>query len=223
MTKSRLVLVISVALTFALASDAVSAQTTRASGWGWPVIPGCLADPEIKTNGATDYNAPICSVYERLLRSGVMDVELISARRLNADMDGVLYPAFLPGTEVVRFIVTGKFNHSFRGADRLVRVSTKAASARSGSWWTTLATVSEDGHVFNAERIRAKLALTDTPLCIAYAEKVRTGVRAYLGVVAPAFDEPGGGVEFWFPPNAVATASVGDVPGTSGCDNEPKH
>jgi hypothetical protein len=38
-----------------------------------------------------------------------------------------------------------------------------------------------------------------------------------MGVVAPAFDEPGGAVEFWFPPDAVVATKVVDVPGTKGC------
>jgi hypothetical protein len=29
-----------------------------------------------------------------------------------------------------------------------------------------------------------------------------------MGVVAPAFDEPGGAVEFWFPPDAVVVKNV---------------
>jgi len=70
----------------------------------------------------------------------------------------------------------------------------------------------------NAEAIRAKLALTYTPSSIAYAKTVQNGVRAYMGVVAPAFDEPGGAIEFWFPPDAVVVSSVGNIPGGAGCD-----
>jgi hypothetical protein len=186
--------------------------------WEWPVIPGCLADPEIKTNGKTDYNSPLCFVYEMLLMSGASDIELKSARRLNGEMDGVLYPAFVPGTEVVSFIVMEKFSERFHGERGLVRVSGKAVTARNGSWWTTLETVSESGHLLDAEAIRAKLALPDTPSCIAYADLVRTGVRAYMGVISPAFDEPGGGIEFWFPPSAVIAKKVGEIPGGAGCD-----
>jgi hypothetical protein len=191
-----------------------------AKSWEWPVIPGCLADPEIKTNGTTDYNSPLCFDYELLLTSGVSDIELKSARRLNGEMDGVLYPAFVPGTEVVTFIVTEKFIEKFHGERELVRVSGKAITALSGSWWTTLETVSERGHLMDADAIRAKLALLDTPSCIAYADLVRTGVRAYMGVVSPAFDEPGGGIEFWFPPNAVVAKKVEGIPGRAGCGVE---
>lgn len=189
-----------------------------ASSWQWPAIPGCLADPGISTKGKTDFNSPICPVYELLLTSEVSDIELRSARRLNGEMDGVLYPAFLPGTEVVSFIVSKKFSDAFHDERELVRVSGRAVAARSGSWWTTLETVSEGGRLMDANAIRAKLALTDTPSCIAYADKVRTGVRAYMGVISPAFDEPGGGVEFWFPPNAVVSKKVGEIPGGAGCD-----
>jgi hypothetical protein len=194
-----------------------TSQTPQKS-WPWPAVPGCLADPEIKTPGATDYASPVCPVYDALLGSGQTEVELVSARRLNGQMDGVLYPAFLPGTEVVRFVVTEPFSKVFTGSMRLVRVSGKSISARGGSWWTTLSTVLDNGKMMNAEQIRARLALTDTPACIAYADAVRPGVRAYMGVTAPAFDEPGGGVEFWFPPNAVVATTVHALPGSTGCD-----
>jgi hypothetical protein len=192
-------------------------QTTQ-KGWPWPPVPGCLADPEIKTPGSTDYASPACAVYDALLGSGQTEVELVSARRLNGQMDGVLYPAFLPGTEVVRFVVTEPFSKVFTGSMRLVRVSGKSVSARSGSWWTTMSTVLDNGKLMNAEQIRARLALTDTPACIAFADAVKPGVRAYMGVTAPAFDEPGGGAEFWFPPDAVVATTVHALPGSTGCD-----
>jgi len=210
---------LALALTAALAAGGPAAAQTAASpapAWAWPPIPGCLADPEIKTSGTTDYNSPLCAVYERLLEGGATEIELESARRLNGELDGVLYPAFLPGTEVVHF-VTDRFEREFHGATGLVRVSTAAVSARSGSWWTSLSTVSDGTRLIGAEAIRAKLALTGTPSCIAYASLVRNGVRGYMGVVAPAFDEPGGGLEFWFPPGAVVGGSVADLPGTPGC------
>ena len=160
----------------------------------------------------------MCSVYDQLLESGATEIELVSSRRLNGEMAGVLYPAFLPGAEAVRFVVAGNFARAFASPSVLVRVSTTAVTARSGSWWTVLALVSEGGHLLNAEAIRKKLALTDTPSCIAYAKTVRSGVRGYMGVVAPAFDEPGGGVEFWFPPDAVVADTVSEIPGGRGCD-----
>jgi hypothetical protein len=201
-------------------AGSAAAQTTTpvasSSSWAWPAIPGCLADPEIKTAGATDYSSPLCAVYAQLLAGGATEIELESARRLNGEMDGVLYPAFLPGTEVVRFFTDG-FERAFHGSSGLVRVSTSAVSARSGSWWTSLAAVSDGTRLLSADAIRAKLALTGTPSCIAYASLVRDGVRGYMGVVAPAFDEPGGGLEFWFPPGAVVAGTVADLAGTSGC------
>lgn len=197
---------------------APAAPLTAQKPWPWPPIPGCLADPEIKTPGPTDYGSPVCAIYNTLLSSGEFDVELQSARRLNGQMDGVLYPAFLPGTEAVSFIVSDQFSKAFTGSFRLVRVSGKSVSARSGSWWTTLSMVTDNGNLMTAEQIRARLALTDTPSCIAYADSVRSGVRAYMGVVAPAFDEPGGGAEFWFPPNAVVATTVHAIPGSTGCD-----
>ena len=193
------------------------AQTGRSGPWQWPPIPGCLADPGIKTEGTTDFSSPVCALYERLLGSGVTDIELRSARRVNGEMDGVLYPAFLPGTEVVQFTVAGDFDQSFHGSTGLVRVSTRAITARSGSWWTAVSAVSDDGHLLSAGEIRSKLALTYTPSCIAYAERVRKGVRAYMGAVAPAFDERGGGIEFWFPPNSVVAGRVEDIPGGGSC------
>ena len=204
----------------------VHAQTTtptRTSAapntWTWPAIPGCLADPEIQTQGTTDYNSPICPLYDRLLASGEFNIELRSARRVNAEMDGLLYPAFVPGTEVVAFVTTDKFGSSFTGTNGLVRVSTKSISARSGSWWTTLDTVSQGGQLLDAEAVQRKLALPSSPACIAYAEVVRPGVRAYMGVVAPAFDQRGGGVEFWFPPSAVIATKTAQIPGGTACDS----
>lgn len=201
---------------FALA--VVAPASSQQKPWPWPAIPGCLADPEIQTPGATDYTSPVCAVYDRLVASGESDVELRSARRVNGQMDGVLYPAFLPGTEAVSFIVTEHFSRAFTGELRLVRVSGSGASARSGSWWTTLSMVTVNGRLMNADEIRATLALTRTPVCIAYADSVHSGVRGIMGVVAPAFDEPGGGAEFWFPPDAVVAGAVHAIPGSSGCD-----
>lgn len=208
---------------FVLFTSAVLARTPQSGSspqksWPWPTIPGCLIDPEIRTNGKTDYNSTICSIYDLLLGSGETDLELVPARRLNAQMDGVLYPAFLPGSEAVTFVVTDRFTTFFTGPNQLVRASGNSVTARSGSWWTTLSTVTEKGRLMYAAAIRAKLALTDTPACIAYGDSVRGGVRAYMGVVAPAFDEPGGGAEFWFPPNAVQAKTVEAIPGGSGCD-----
>ncbi|MGD0832274.1 MAG: hypothetical protein ABR907_15135 [Terracidiphilus sp.] len=214
MFKMRIILVAS----FVLAGLVPAQSQTAQKSWPWPPIPGCLADPEIKTLGATDYSSPVCAVYDELLDSNQIDIALQSARRLNGQMDGVLYPAFLPGTEAVGFIVTDQFSKAFTGSFRLVRVSGKSISARSGSWWTTISMVTDSGKLMTAEEIRAKLALTDTPACIAYADSVKTGVRALMGVVAPAFDEPGGGAEFWFPPDAVISTTVHAIPGATGCD-----
>jgi hypothetical protein len=188
------------------------------NSWSWPAIPGCLADPEIQTPGATDYNSPICPLYDRLLTSGEINIELRSARRVNAEMDGVLYPAFVPGTEVVAFVTTDRFSAAFTGPTGLVRVSTRSISARAGSWWTTLDTVSVGGRVLDADAIQRKLALPTEPACIAYADGVRLGVRAYMGVVAPAFDQRGGGAEFWFPPSAVIAKRTEQIPGGAACD-----
>ena len=186
--------------------------------WPWPSIPGCLSDPGTATSGKPDYASPICAVYDLLLASGEVNLQFESARQLNGKMDGVLYPAFLPGTEVVSFVVTASFSQSFKGPNGLVRVSGSAVGATKGSWWSTLVTVSDStGHLLNAADIRSKLALLSTPSCLAYADNVSPGVLAYMGVVAPAFDEPGGAVEFWFPPDAVAATKVVDVPGTKGC------
>jgi hypothetical protein len=183
------------------------------SNWTWPSIPGCLADPEIQTQGKTDYTSPVCTLYDRLLASDQLDLTLKSARRMNADMDGVLYPAFTPGTEVISFILTQRFNSAFTGPSVLVRVSSSTVGARSGSWWTTLDSVTVDGHLMDAAAIQAKLALPNTPSCLAYADSVKPGIRAYMGVIAPAFGQPGGGVEFWFPPDAVTATRFEQIPG----------
>ncbi len=205
--------------TLAMAQTAApSASAKQSEPWRWPDIPGCLADPGTTTKGDTRYDAPICPIYERLLASQVSHLELKSARRLNAEMDGVLYPAFLPGTEAVSFMVTSGFNKSFRGNHRLVRVSGSSIGARSGSWWTTLDAVSPGGRLLDGEGIRARLALLATPVCVAYADKVRVGVRGYMGAVAPAFAQPGGGIQFWFPPGAVVATKVEAIPGATGCD-----
>jgi hypothetical protein len=200
-----------------------SAQTVRpaavpsAAPWSWPTIPGCLADPEINVSGKRDYASPVCAVYDDLLKSGATDIELDSARHVNAQLGGVLYPAFVPGTEVVRFTVTPAFNATFERTNRLVRVSETRTGAMYGSWWTTTAQLQDGTTSLDAARIRAILALTYTPSCMAASTEVRPGVRAYMGVVAPAFDEPGGSIEFWFPPDAVVAGSVADVPGSAGC------
>jgi hypothetical protein len=152
-----------------------------------------------------------------LLQGGGDEIELTSARRVNAELDGVLYPAFLPGTEVVRFIVAKKFNDQARGPHQLVRVSLSRNGARFGSWWTTLEQISSGGQLLSADKIRSILALTYAPACIAYGDRVQEGVRAYLSVAAPAFDQRGGGVEWRFPPDAVIATTVRAVPGGPGC------
>ena len=201
----------------AAGAPAAPAPAPSAAPWNWPTIPGCLADPEINVSGKRDFASPICTVYEDVLKSGATDIELESARRVNAQLGGVLYPAFVPGTEVVRFTVTPAFNASFERANRLVRVSETRTGAMYGSWWTTTAQLQDGNATLDAARIRAILALTYTPSCMAASTEVRPGVRAYMGVVAPAFDEPGGSVEFWFPPDAVVAGPVVDVPGSAGC------
>jgi len=133
------------------------------ASWTWPPIPGCLSDPEIKTGGTTDYASAVCSVYDALLASGADEVELRSARKLNGELDGVLYPAFLPGTEVVIFTVNANVARAFRGAGGLVRVSTRSVTARSGSWWTTRSAVTQGGRIGGEHTARARLryALAD--------------------------------------------------------------
>ncbi len=214
MVKMRIVLVAS----FVLAGLIPAQSQSTSTSWPWPPIPGCLADPGVTTSGGIDYGSPVCPIYDALLGSNETDLTLQSARSLNGQMDGVLYPAFLPGTEAVRFIVTDQFSKVFTGLLRLVRVSSKSIPAKSGSWWTTLSMVTANGTLLTAGQIRAKLALTDTPACIAYADSVKPGVRGIMGVVAPAFDEPGGGAEFWFPPDAVVSTTVHAIPGATGCD-----
>ncbi len=192
-----------------------------AAPWPWPAIPGCLADPGTKTAGPTDYGAPACTVFAKLTHGFVADaVTEVSARQLNGELDGVLYPAFLPGTEVVRFVTTSRFGDAFARDDdlRLVRVSGSSTGARSGSWWTTRGQVSPGGTPLPASRIRSILALLATPACLATATAVPAGIGGYFGVTAPAFGEPGGGVEFWFPPGVVdASAAVAALPGSGGC------
>ncbi|HEV3156391.1 MAG TPA: hypothetical protein VGZ00_03525 [Candidatus Baltobacteraceae bacterium] len=197
----------------------VSAQTATptATPWAWPSIPSCLSDPGISTPGTPDYTAPVCTLYDDVLQGGGTDVELISARQMNVELAGVLYPAFLPGTEAVRFVVSDKFDLFAHGPQQLVRVSLSRNGARFGSWWTTLDQVSSNGKLLSADKIRSVLALTYTPACIAYADHIQAGVRAYLGVTAPAFDQRGGGAEWWFPPDTVVSTTVRVVPDGPGC------
>lgn len=208
---------------FGLPASAQTAQSAApppspaATPWTWPVIPGCLVDPEINVAGKRDYASPVCAVYLDLLKSGTFELDLESARQANAQLGGVLYPAFVPGTEVVRFTVTPDFNDTFERTNRLVRVSDSRSGALYGSWWTTSSQVHAGDALLDGAHIRAILALTYTPSCLATSTEVRRGVRGYMGIVAPAFDEPGGGVEFWFPPDAVVASSVADVPGGAGC------
>jgi hypothetical protein len=192
-----------------------------AAPWAWPTIPGCLADPGTSTAGSTDYNSPACGVFTALSSGLVADaIAEVSARRLNGEFDGVLYPAFLPGTEVIRFVTTARFSSAFAkdGDMRLVRVSGSRVGARSGSWWTTRGQISANGAPLPAPRIRSVLALLATPACMASAMAIPPGIVGYFGVTAPAFGEPGGGVEFWFPPGIVeASPAVVSIPESGGC------
>ena len=186
--------------------------------WTWPSIPACLKDADVSTSGQDDFRSPACDVYLALLSSGATDIELGSAAHVSTEVNGVLYPAFLPGTEVVRFIVTERFSKAFGESSELVRVSTTSNAARYGSWWTTVHQVEDNQQrVKSADELRSELALTYSPSCIAHARAIRAGVRGYMGIVAPAFDEPGGGVEFWFPPDAVVADLVTPVTGGAGC------
>jgi hypothetical protein len=218
-----------VALVALVVPDAASAQSapspsprTTTPPWPWPAIPSCLKDAGTATPGRDDFASPICDVYVRLLDSGATEIELASAAHLNAELGGVLYPAFLPGTEAVRFVVTDRFNQSFSRTVPLVRVSTNAAGARYGSWWTTRSQVQDaQRNLKDPEELRAELALPSTPSCIAYSTAIRPGVRAYMGVVAPAFNEPGGAVEFWFPPDAVVANTVTALSNAVPCAGAP--
>lgn len=203
------------------AAQTPPASAPTAAPWAWPAIPSCLADPGTKTDGPTDDAAPACAVFATLSHGFVADaLAEISARRLNGEFDGVLYPAFLPGTEVVRFVTTPRFGEAFAraGSLQLVRVSGSRRGASSGSWWTTRAQVSANGAPLPAARIRAVLALLATPACMVTAAAIPAGIVGYFGVTAPAFGEPGGGLEFWFPPGVVeASPTVVSIPESGGC------
>jgi hypothetical protein len=123
---------------------------------------------------------------------------------------GLSTDAFPDSAYAVRFVVTPQFNAAFSGPDALVRFASNGFAAQVGSWWTVLETVTDrSGRLEDKATIASELALpaSSVPSVEAAATEVRVGTVGYFGLVAPAFAQPGGGVQFWFPGEPVYSST----------------
>jgi hypothetical protein len=147
-----------------------------------------------------------CVLLDKLIAaSDVTQLAWIPGRMLNTTL-GVTTDAFPTAAYAIRFVVTPQFNTAFAGPDTLVRFANDDFSARVGSWWTVRETVADaNGKLRDAAAIASVLALppASIPKMEATAMSVRPGTVGYFGLVAPAFGQPGGGVQFWFPGEPV--------------------
>jgi hypothetical protein len=193
----------------ALAAFAAGAFVTLGSGPAQADVPACfVAPPDASLAVATAPGpAPIaCTLLAKvLLASEETQLAWLPGAVLNKTL-GLSTDAFPDSAYAVRFVVTPQFNAAFSGTDALVRFASNDFSAQVGSWWTVLETVSDrSGRLEDKAAIAAELALpaSSVPSIEASASEVRVGTLGYFGLVAPAFGEPGGGVQFWFPGEPV--------------------
>jgi hypothetical protein len=174
-------------------------------------VPSCFVEPPQPAVLVVSPTPPpplptACVLLAKLIAaSDVTQLAWIPGRMLDTTL-GVTTDAFPAGAYAVRFVVTPQFNTAFAGPDTLVRFANDDFSARVGSWWTVLETVEDpNGTLRDPAAIASVLALppSSIPKMEATAMSVRPGTVGYFGLVAPAFGQPGGGVQFWFPGEPV--------------------
>jgi hypothetical protein len=200
--------------TAAFTAIAVVALVLLSSRIAWAGVPNCFVappDPWPAVSPAPGREPIACALLSKvLLASDETQIAWIPGAALNKTLE-LSTDAFPDAAYAIRFIVTPEFNAAFGGADSLVRFGSNDFDARIGSWWTVLETVTDPaGHLKDGPSIAAELALpaTSVPKFEAAASAVRVGTAGYFGLVAPAFSQPGGGVQFWFPAEPVRSTAA---------------
>jgi hypothetical protein len=200
-SRSAIVAVIVAALTLTLPASPARAD-----------VPPCFINPpdvQLAVARTPGTNPIACTLLSKLLQaSDQTQLAWIPGAMLNKTL-GLTVDAFPDSAYAVRFVVTPQFNAAFAGPDTLVRFASNTFAAQVGSWWTVLETVSDPSGVVNGATIAAQLALpaASKPSFEATSSEVRVGTVGYFGVVAPAFGQPGGGVQFWFPGEPVYSST----------------
>ena len=174
--------------TAAFTAIAVVALVLLSSRIAWAGVPNCFVappDPWPAVSPAPGREPIACALLSKvLLASDETQIAWIPGAALNKTLE-LSTDAFPDAAYAIRFIVTPEFNAAFGGADSLVRFGSNDFDARIGSWWTVL-----------------------VPKFEAAASAVRVGTAGYFGLVAPAFSQPGGGVQFWFPAEPVRSTAA---------------
>lgn len=205
--RNRLLRVVLPGIFVALASTSLAVQPAVAD------VPACFIQPPVARAtiaAPPDTNEVSCKWLSKLVQASD-ETQLawipgaVLNRMLSPEVD-----AFPDSAYAVRFVVTKQFNETFIDSDSLIRFAPDDFAARVGSWWTILGAVSDSlGRLNDKAIIKAKLALpaSSIPNVEAVASEVRVGTIGYFGLTAPAFGQPGGAVQFWFPTEPVRSSA----------------
>jgi hypothetical protein len=201
-----------------LLAVALVASSLPAAAAGGP--PACFASPlpklvTVKT-GNPDRE---CQVLEKVLESSATpDMAWVPGAIVNAVLK-LTEGGFATDTYVLQFHVTAGFTAVFTvGRDQLVRLSSSDAAARTGAWWVPKDYVTDTaGNWLSSDTIAETLALPQGSQLkvVAYAGAIDPGTLGYVGIVAPAFNHKGGGIQFWFPRAPVFTKDTSEPVGTA--------
>ena len=161
---------------------------------------------------ATGNADPACQVLAKVLESaGGADIAWLPGQIVNSVLK-LTEGGFATDTFVLQFRTSTAFSTAFTaGTDELVRLTTTDAAARTGSWWVPKEFVTDrSGRWLSADVIADLLALPPQSDLreAAYSGAIDPGTMAYVGIVAPAFNHRGGGIQFWFPREPIYTKDV---------------
>lgn len=152
---------------------------------------------------------PACQTLALVLKTAAApDIRWLPGQLVNAILD-LTEGGFATNTFVLEFHVTPAFSQAFiTGDDELVRFADSSLSARVGTWWVPKRFVTDAaGRFKSSEEIKDVLALPaeSNPTLVAYSTKIVVGTFGYVGIAAPAFNRPGGSIQFWFPAEPIYT------------------
>jgi hypothetical protein len=166
--------------------------------------PSCFANPLPKVATVEEGNRErACQILARVLETSASpDSAWIPGQIVNSILN-LKQGGFATDTFVLRFRVSDAFSAAFTaGTDELVRFSATSATALTGSWWVPKEYVTDGaGRWLSVEAIKDLLALpqqADLKIVVS-SSAIDVGTLGYVGIVAPAFAHPGGGIQFWFP------------------------
>jgi hypothetical protein len=171
--------------------------------------PACFTSPSPLATAAAGNTDPACAVLAKVLATtAAPETAWVPGQTINTILK-LTEGGFATDTFVLQFHVTTDFSTAFTtGGDELVRLSSSDASARTGSWWVPKEFVTDTaGRWLPVATIEDVLALppqSDLKI-VAYSGAIDAGTLGYVGIVAPAFNHRGGGIQFWFPREPVFT------------------